>query len=193
LSNLPLNDPDVPSAAVGEPASEAPGHRKPTVWIVLAGVLALVAVGLGIWAYSLSSDLDDSKATVKQQDQQLTAAEEKGTKAIAGAEQAYDDVSAQLNVTQQQNAALEQNLEQSASELDSATDAVTDAQGEAQKADAELDKAKASAETASSCARSAIGAFGQVFDAPSVEQGIDAAVAELNQLKPSCDGVLGGG
>jgi predicted nucleic acid-binding Zn-ribbon protein len=174
-----------------EPVNEKPGNKKPTVWIVLAGVLALVAIGLGIWVFSVNSDLDDTQATVDQQNEQLAAAEEKGTEAVAGAKNAYDDVSTELESTQQQNDDLEQDLETSASELDDATDAAADAQGEKEKADAQLKEAEASADTAKSCARAAIEAFGQVFEAPSLEEGIDAAVAEFQKLKPSCRGVLG--
>ena len=52
--------------------SQAQG-RPPTVWIVLTAVFALAAIGLGIWAFTTKSDLDDANATIDQQDQQLAS------------------------------------------------------------------------------------------------------------------------
>jgi hypothetical protein len=41
--------------------SQAQGRRA-TVWIVLTAVFALAAIGLGIWAFTTKSDLDDAEA-----------------------------------------------------------------------------------------------------------------------------------
>ena len=47
-----------------------------------------------------------------------------------------------------------------------------------------VDEAKA--ETAATCARSFLSAFSGVFDAPSLQEGVDAAVADLQELQPQC-------
>lgn len=44
--------------------------------MIVSGVLALVAIGLGIWAFSTKSDLDDANATIDQQNQQRASEEQ---------------------------------------------------------------------------------------------------------------------
>ena len=46
---------------------------RPTVWIAIAAVCALAAIGLGIWAFTTKSDLDDANATIDSQEQQLAS------------------------------------------------------------------------------------------------------------------------
>ena len=44
--------------------------------MIVSGVLALVAIGLGIWAFTTKSDLDDANATIDQQNQQRASEEQ---------------------------------------------------------------------------------------------------------------------
>jgi septal ring factor EnvC (AmiA/AmiB activator) len=162
----------------GAPRPDEHTNTKPTLWIVLAGVLALAAVGLAIWAMTLKSDLNDAEDTVDQQSAQIAAQEQEvaeakdaGAELVDDAKQAFADVSAQL---------------------DKAGDAAADAEGQANEVSAELEELEASANAAKGCAQSVIGAFGQVFDAPTVQEGVDQAVAQLEQIESPCQSALEG-
>jgi chromosome segregation ATPase len=201
----PQPESDPPPEA--KPGGEEARRRRPTLWIVLTVLFALAAVGLGIWAFSLNSDLDDAEATVEKQDDQIAAqkeqlaaqeeelaqAEEPGGDLIAGAKQAYEEVGSELQVSEQESAAVEQELENAASQLEQAEAEVAEAKSEADKAKATLKEAEASAETAKACAQSAIAAFGSIFEAASVQEGIEGAVAQLETLEPACGSVLRAG
>ena len=69
----------------------------------------------------------------------------------------------------------------------------TEAEGEVQELQAQLVEAEARAESAATCAQGAVAAFGSIFDAPSVEQGLNSAVAELEELEPTCAPALEAG
>jgi translation elongation factor EF-1beta len=83
--------------------SGRPGHsaRK---WIVATIVLALVAIGLGIWAFTLRSDIDDKDAQIAAQQQQLAEQEDiagQAREAAGGAaedvEQTFDELGQQID------------------------------------------------------------------------------------------------
>ena len=46
-------------------------------------------------------------------------------------------------------------------------------------------------EAAATCAQSFLSTFSRVFDAPTVQEGVEAAVAELKTLQPQCAPALG--
>ena len=58
--------PDVP------PQGEGATHKRSVVWMIVAGVAIVAAVGLGAWALVLNDDLSDAEA---QLDAQTAAAE----------------------------------------------------------------------------------------------------------------------
>ena len=62
--------------AGGSPAGDQSRDSRATMWMIIAGVLALVAIGLGIWAFTTKSDLDDANATIDQQNQQRASEEQ---------------------------------------------------------------------------------------------------------------------
>ena len=35
--------------------------QRPTMWIIIAGVCAVLAIGFAIWAFTLKSDRDDTQ------------------------------------------------------------------------------------------------------------------------------------
>lgn len=75
---------DVPPPGTTDPTAEDDG-KKPWAWITIAGLLAIAAIGLGIWALGLSSDLDDQKDKTAQAQKEADAAK---TAAGAASDQA---------------------------------------------------------------------------------------------------------
>jgi hypothetical protein len=168
-------------------ASPGPGNHKPRKrpwgWIALSGLLVAAVVGLAIYAVGLDSDLDDANAKIAAQQKQIDEAENKGADVVAAAKSAYENLSTQAGAAQE-NAG--QAVEQANQVLDQAEQAAADAQGTADELKAQADAAQANAETAATCARSFLSAFSGVFDAASLQEGIDAAVADLQDLQPQC-------
>ena len=173
------------------PAPGEPAHRKrPWGWIALAVLLATAVVGLAIYASNLNSDLDDANAKIASQQEQLDQAPDTGVAAATAAKAAFEDLSAQLGAAQE-NAS--QTVDAAAARLDEAEQAATDAKGTADEAQAEVDAAQAKAETAATCAQSILSAFSGVFSGANVQEGVEAAVAELQKLQPQCAPALGSG
>ncbi len=83
---------------------------------------------------------------------------------VASAQPAFDDLSAQLGAAQ----------EDAGQAVDEAADA-----------------AEAKAESAATCAQSFVSAFGLIFSGATLQEGVDAAVAELQALQPQCAPALG--
>jgi chromosome segregation ATPase len=175
---LPDSDPRTPS--------EAPHGKRPWGWIVVAVLLATAVVGLAIYASNLDSDLDEANAKIASQQEQLDQAQKPGAGAAA-AKAAFDDLSSQLG-TAQANAT--QAVDEANARLDDAEQAAADAKGTADEAQAEIDAAQAKAETAASCAQSFLSAFSGVFSGASVQEGVEAAVADLQKLQPQCASAL---
>ena len=121
-------------------------------------------------------------------------AEAEATPLITRAKSAYETVSEGLDTAEQEVSALQQEASQAKSELEEAQQdlarARTEAEGEVQELRAQLVEAEARAESAATCAQGAVAAFGSIFDAPSVEQGLNSAVAELEELEPTCEPAL---
>ena len=53
--------PDVP------PPREATPHKRSLVWMIVAGVAIVAAIGLGAWALVLNDDLNDTEAQLDAQ------------------------------------------------------------------------------------------------------------------------------
>lgn len=165
------------------PSSSAPPHKRPWGWIALTGLLVVVVVGLAIYAAGLDSDLHDANAKVAAQQKQIDEAQGTGADVVADAKSAFEDLSAQVGAAQE-NAG--QAVDEANQVLDQAEQAAADAQGTADELQKQADAAQAKAETAATCARSFLSAFSGVFDAASLQEGVDAAVADLKELQPQC-------
>ena len=57
-------------------ASSSSSGARPTAWIVIAVICALAAIGLGIWAFTTKSDLDDANATIAKQKKELASSQQ---------------------------------------------------------------------------------------------------------------------
>ena len=85
----------------GEPVSPtdtATGERR-SRWVWVSAVLAIVVVGLGIWALTLRADRDDTQQELDATKQELDATKQE----LAGAEQQLDTTKRQLTTAEQEN------------------------------------------------------------------------------------------
>jgi septal ring factor EnvC (AmiA/AmiB activator) len=103
---------------------------------------------------------------------------------------AETETSAQLQSDVNQAEKDKAKAQESAAQANNETDK---AKAETDKAKAETDKAKAEADAATSCAQGAVNAFGAIFEGDNLRDGVDQAVARLQELKGTCKGPLSGG
>ena len=194
-----MSDADPPVEQSGQPPAPKRGARA---WIVATIVLAVAAVGLGAWALSLRSDIDDKDAKIAAQQQQLEKQKgiaddvRKATSEIAQkAQQAVRDLADQLDQIQGTTTATQEQTQQA---IKRANDAAAKAQARVEKAGSRLDRARAQvdeaaakAEAAAACARGYISAIAGAFDAPSLSEGAAQAKSAVEALAGSCAGTLG--
>jgi chromosome segregation ATPase len=171
-----------------ETPSTSQPHRRPWGWIALAGVLAAGVVGLAIYAVNLNSDVDDANAKVASQQKEIDQAQDKGAGIAAATKVAYEELSGKLGAAQEDAG---QAVDQASQQLDDAEQAAEDAQGSADDLQKQVDAAEAKADAAATCAQSFLSSFSGVFDAATVQEGVEAAVAELKTLQPQCAPALG--
>ncbi len=177
--------------------SSAQPRHPATKWVVATVVLLVAVVGLGAWALSLRSDVDDKDAQIAAQQQQLE--EQKGVadnvqdaaaSLTADAQQAFDALGQQIDelegaaaATQEETQAAIDKADQAAADANARADS---AQDEVEKADARADEAAAQAEAAGACARGYVSAIGGAFDAASLSEGVTQAMSEIESLNASC-------
>ena len=163
--------------AATDPASPPPKQHNRWKWI--AAVLAVVSIGLLVWAITAQSDKNDLQNQVDQ-------GKESGSTFVASSKALYDDVTSQLGSTNEDLAQTEEDLAQSQEaadkaqqDADKAKKDAEQAQGETEKAKAEADQAKAEQKATESkvaviadCAKAYISAFGMLAD------GEDSAAVE---------------
>ena len=151
------NDPtpnEQTSAATPElpPPGEGGKQKRPWVWMILAGVAILAAIGLGVWAIVLHDDLNDTEAQLDAQTEaaQSASAEAQGRIADARAriQAAMSGVAGVVVVTDQDVTEAEQAIADAEQSVADAQAAVDQAQSEVEQARAERDLAKAEAEQA---------------------------------------------
>jgi uncharacterized protein HemX len=180
----PVTPPDENRGSDVDAPAGAPERKRPTGWIVTAAVLAVVAVGLGIWALSAQSDADDAQAKL---DAQAQAAQEspdtpEPAQVDAATQQRFEDAKEQLGITGENLDQLNQELEEAVANAEQAEQARTDATGAIDRASAELEAFKAQADVAKTCLRGAFDALDTAFSAG----GLEAAVTELEALSGGC-------
>ena len=86
--DVPSTPPPMPGGippAASEPVP--PTHReRPWGWIAVAGLLTAGVIGLGIYALNLNSDLDDADAQIASQQKQIDQAQETGAEVVESAQ-----------------------------------------------------------------------------------------------------------
>jgi chromosome segregation ATPase len=175
-----------------------------TKWIVATVVLLVAVVGVGAYALSLRSDVEDKDAQIAAQEKQL--AEQQGVAddvqdAAAGladdAQQAFGQLGEQLDEIESDAAASQEaaqaaigEAEQAAADAKARADSAED---EVEEANARADEATAKADAAAACAGGYLSAIRGAFDAASVSEGVTQAMTDIEALNASCAETLGSG
>jgi chromosome segregation ATPase len=173
-------------------------------WIIATVVLLVAVVGVGAYALSLRSDVDDKDAQIASQQQQLDeqqgAADDVQDAAASLAEDAQqalgalgdqiEKIQSQAEATQEETQKAIEDAEQAAQDAQERADS---AQDDVEEANARADEAEAQAQAAGACARGYLSAIGSAFDAGSVEEGVSQAMSGIESLNSSCGDLLGGG
>jgi hypothetical protein len=161
--------------------------------MIISGVLALVAIGLGIWAFTTKSDLDDANeqldATQQERasEQQSAQSEEARLTAFGDRERAaFRRVKRRFIREQAQARNLKATIDKESSELDQARNQADAAESGEQKEAAQLKAAQQQAQLASVCVQGAVNALDKFFNAASAKAGANAAVAELESIQDQC-------
>jgi hypothetical protein len=179
----------------------APRHSR-RGWIVATAVCAVAAIGLGAWAFSLNSDVDDKDAQIAAQQDQLNdqqgladRAREAAGNLGGGLQAAFADLGKEIDELQGAAAASQEEsqeaIQKAEQTADDAAERADQASDDVAKAEAEADEAKANADAAGACLKGYLSALGGAFDAGSLSEGVTKAKSDIQQLSGSCQGVLG--
>lgn len=185
----------------GAPQGKSPA---PTIWIVIAGVCAALAIGFAIWAFSLKSDRDDTQAkltaaqsaTAREQsalsEEERSAAETESKEAAFGTkfQTRYNAVRNRFIAEEKKADGLKDDVSQEKQDLANAQAAEKQAQGQDATLQAELKTADSKLRLAGACARGTIAALDEFLDAPSVRSGADKALKRLEDLQDQCTEVV---
>jgi hypothetical protein len=196
VRSQPVGEPEAANggASMGSPdgASEREKEKRgrPWGWIAVAGILGAAALGLGIWAIQLNSDLDDANRTVATQEQQITEAQERGGDLVQSAKQAFDDLSNELGASQADLESTQAELDDATESADQAAQQAAQAADETEQLQSELDGAEAKAQGAAACTRSVVAALGGIFEGETLQAGVEAAAADVRALQPECGAAL---
>ncbi len=185
-----------------------PGRRnQPIGWIALAAVLALAAIGLGIWAFTTRSDLDDAEATIERQRRQLASEEQRAVRREEALrrvgrreealrrvgrreERAYRRVRRRLIGERARAADLMRRVDREAGQLTQARQEVASAQSTTERRNAQLSEARKERDLAAACTSEALDSIGRFFEAASARAGARRAVAQLAHLRSRCQAVV---
>jgi hypothetical protein len=161
--------------------------------MIIAGVLALVAIGLGIWAFTTKSDLDDANAQLDAQrearasEQQAAQSDEQRLQAFGARERAaFRRVKRRFIREEAQARRLRSTIQKEAQDLDAARNEASAAESQNEKDKAALKTARQEAQLSSVCVQGAVNALDRFFNASSTKAGANAAVAELESIQDQC-------
>ncbi len=181
-------------------ASSARDSRT-TTWMVITGLLALVVIGLAIWAFTTKSDLDDANASIdnanatiakKKREQaneaQTAQQEEARLRAIGRRERAaFRRVKRRFIREQAAEGRLKATITQEASQVEQARSETAAAQSQDQKDKAALKQAREESQLAAACVQGTVTAIDRFFNATTAREGANAAVAELQSIQDQCN------
>jgi hypothetical protein len=173
-----------PRSGGGSPPAERSGGASPSRgnppigWIALAAILALAAIGLGIWAFTTRSDLDDAEATIERQRRQIASEEQRAVRREEALrrvgrreERAYRRVRRRLIGERARAADLMRRVEREAGQLTQARQEVASAQSTTERRNAQLREARQERDLAAACTREALDSIGRFFEAASARAG----------------------
>jgi uncharacterized membrane-anchored protein YhcB (DUF1043 family) len=179
-------------------------HRNPWIWI--SGALAIIAIGLLVWALNTKSDLDSTQQDVDNLESQVEQGKQTGSSFVAAAKTAFQDLTQQLGATSEDLADAEQNVndaqqtaDQAQKDADAAKQAADKANDATEKAKAEADQAKAETKAAESkatitadCAKAYVAALGTLFEGDDVRAQATQVREQLKGITSQCQTALGG-
>lgn len=172
--------------------------NRPTLWIVIAGMCALAAIGLLIWGLSTKSDLDDANAQLAQEqstlsDEERAAAASEAKERAFGerTQQRYQQLRDRFLSAQKRAETLKSDVERESAEVAQARADASEAQGQDARLQAQLREAREQLQLAGTCARGAITALDHFFDAADVQTGADRAIKHLEDLQDQCQEAAG--
>ena len=166
-----------PRAQGAPPASK----KRPWGWIALAGLLAAGVVALAIYAVNLNSDLDDANAKIASQQKEIDQAQDTGAGVAAAAKVGLRRAERQARRGAGGRESGGRRRRRSSWTTPSRRRRTPRAPPTSSRS--RLDAAEAKAEAAATCAQSFLSAFSGVFDAATVQEGVEAAVAELQDAR----------
>jgi septal ring factor EnvC (AmiA/AmiB activator) len=189
-----------PAAPAPQPGAPSPAPaKKPTAWIVATAVLAVVAVGFAVWAFTTKSDLDKANDKVAQQQKALAASGSQAKEAANAATKLEDAQVAEYNRVRRKLKATVKTSKARRTEIDVAQAKLRAAQQQVDEATTREDKLQAQLATvngqlavAQACNRGTVAAIDSVFSAPSVTAGIARLNHDLAQLSSDCQETVGG-
>lgn len=162
--------------------------------MVIAGILAVVAIGLGVWAFTTKSDLDDANATIEDQKQQRASeeqtaqGEEARLQAFGARERAaFRRVKRRFIREKALENKLRATINKEAADLEQSRNEASAAESQEQKDKAALALARQEARLSSVCVQGAVTAIDRFFSAANAKQGANAAVAELQSIQDQCN------
>lgn len=168
-------------------------QKAPTTWIAISAVLALVAIGLGIWAFTTRSDLDDTKAELDQQTKRLANAqgaatsEEERLEALNAADRRRIQRVRRRFLREKEVAkGLRGKISQEADQLSQTRNQLSSAESQEERDKANLSSAQQEVKLAKACVKGAVAALNRSFNAPTARAGALAAVAELEAIQSDC-------
>jgi uncharacterized protein YoxC len=135
-------------------------------WIVISALLALIAIGLLVWALSLRSDLDDSEKQVAELQAQVEAGSSKADDIAAAAKSLADDVRGAVGSAGEQLDAAKAQIE------------------------AQADDVQAKASVATECAKAYGAAFSSLAGADDVGAQLSALRSDLESISDECRAAL---
>ncbi|WP_272476954.1 hypothetical protein [Baekduia alba] len=162
-------------------------------------MLGALAIGLLVWGLAKSSDLNSAE---NQLDQQA----ETGSAAVTTVKSAYEDLTKDLDATNEQlddttqdvasaNAAADQaqkEAEVAKQQADEADDQTKQAEAEAAEAQAQTKAAQSKADVASGCAKAYISAIGTLFDGSDVKAQAATVGEQLKGISADCKAAFEG-
>lgn len=128
-------------------------HRN--LWIWISASLAVVAVGLLIWALNTKSDQDEAQQQVEALQAQLEQGKQATGTAGAAYKEAYEDLEQELGTTEADLSQAEQELTEAQATLEKAEQDAAAAKRQVEQAQTDTARAAAQAEQAAADAKAA--------------------------------------
>jgi hypothetical protein len=167
------------------------GPKRPTTWIVIAAILALAAIGLGIWGFTTKSDLDDANDTVASQKKQLAEARGVDEATLAKARRTHRRLSRDLNAEDVKAGDLRREAAARKRAVEQANANTARANSAEEQTQAALRQARANQAAAQTCAKGEAGALDDLLNAPTAKAGVKAATAKLSAAESACNAAGG--